>query len=189
VTLDVAARKDELRGVMLAARQSLTAADRAGASEAIATHGLAQWSGTATVAAYFSVRGEPPTAALIGGLVAGGVRVLLPIIEGALLNWAEYEGARTITAGPLGISEPIGPRLGVDAILQADVVVVPALAVDGLGNRLGRGRGYYDRALVEVAAPIVAVVYDNELIDDVPVDDHDRRVDAVLRPAGFTRLS
>jgi 5-formyltetrahydrofolate cyclo-ligase len=189
VTPDVPARKEQLRRAMLAARQSMTAAERAGASEAITTHGLAEWGNTGTVAAYFSVRGEPPTAALIGGLIAGGVRVLLPVIEGALLDWAEYEGARTITAGPLGISEPIGPRLGVDAVLRADVVVVPALAVDHRGNRLGRGRGYYDRALVGVAAPVVAVLYDSELIEEVPVEDHDRRVDAVLRPAGITRMS
>jgi 5-formyltetrahydrofolate cyclo-ligase len=189
VTDDVTARKEQLRASILAARGQRTAPERDRAGVAIAAHGLAEWPGAQTVAAYLSVRGEPPTATLLDGLASCGARVLLPVIEGAVLEWAVYEGARTITAGPLGISEPIGARLGVDAVLAADVVVVPALAVDRHGNRLGRGRGYYDRALVSVVAPIVAVVYDEELLDDVPIDAHDHPVDAVLRPAGFSSLS
>lgn len=189
VTDDVPARKEQVRAAILAARHKLSPDERARAGRNIAAHGLARWRGAGTVAAYLAVRGEPPTAGLLDGLVARGARVLLPVIDGAVLDWAVYDGTRTITAGPLGISEPIGARLGIDAILQADVVVVPALAVDSSGNRLGRGRGYYDRTLVGVAAPIVAVVYDDELIDEVPVDAHDRRVDAVVQPAGFISLS
>jgi 5-formyltetrahydrofolate cyclo-ligase len=189
VTDDIAARKEEVRASILAARGHRTAQERAQAGAAIAAHGLAQWNGATTVAAYLSVRGEPPTVAMLDGLAARGTRVLLPVIDGVGLEWALYEGARTITAGPLGISEPIGARLGVDAILQADVVVVPAFAVDLAGNRLGRGRGYYDRSLVGVAAPIIAVIYDEELLDEVPTEAHDHPVDAVLRPAGLTSLS
>jgi 5-formyltetrahydrofolate cyclo-ligase len=74
-------------------------------------------------------------------------------------------------------------------LAAASVVVVPALSVDRDGNRLGRGRGYYDRALSDIKAPVVAVVYDDELIDVVPAEPHDRRVDAVLRPRGLTSSS
>jgi 5-formyltetrahydrofolate cyclo-ligase len=188
VTDDVLARKDQLRVAILAARRQMSAGERGQAGAAIATHGLAKWRGSHTVAAYLSVRSEPPTQALIDALTAGGTRLLLPVIDGALLNWAAYDGSRTLTAGPKGISEPIGARLGVDAVLKADVVLVPALAVDRDGHRLGRGGGYYDRTLVRVSAPIVAVVYDVELIDEVASEPHDYPVDAVLRPSGFTSL-
>lgn len=186
---DVLAHKDRLRAAILAARRKMSALERARAGDAIATHGLGQWRGAHTVAAYLSVRTEPETEGLLDGLAASGTRLLLPVVDGAILNWAAYDGSRTMTAGPLGISEPIGPRLGADALLEADVVLVPSLAADHLGNRLGRGRGFYDRTLVEVAAPIVAVLYDTELIDFVPTEAHDHRVDAILQPAGFTSWS
>src|SRR5580698_1784440 len=102
---DVPAHKDRLRAVILAARRAMPATERAIAGNAIAAHGIAQWSGSHTVAMYLAVRGEPPTAALIDGLVRRGTRVLLPVIDGAVLDWAAYDGSRTITAGPLGISE------------------------------------------------------------------------------------
>jgi 5-formyltetrahydrofolate cyclo-ligase len=70
-------------------------------------------------------------------------------------------------------------------VRDADVVLVPALAVDRDGHRLGRGRGYYDRALESVTAPVVAVVYDDDVIDDVPIEPHDRCVDGRLTPSGY----
>ena len=72
-----------------------------------------------------------------------------------------------------------------------DVVVVPALAVAADGTRLGRGGGFYDRALGHARpdAVLVAVVFDEELLDAVPTGAHDRRVDAVVSPlAGWRQL-
>jgi len=189
VTGEARTRKDALRATILAARRGITAGDRARAEEAIAVHGLAAWRDLRTVAAYLSFGTEPPTVALLDRLTTHNVRILLPVIDGDRLDWAVYAGTDSIASGPLGIREPTGVRLGVGAVADADVVVVPALAVDALGNRLGRGRGYYDRALAEVSAIVVAVVYDEELIDDVPSETHDRRVDAILRPAGLSRSS
>jgi 5-formyltetrahydrofolate cyclo-ligase len=189
VTDDVAAAKDQLRAAIIAARRSLTVDERLRAGKEIAAHGLEHWRGRHTIAAYLSVRTEPATEALLDGLAASGTRLLLPVIDGPVLDWSVYNGSHTMTAGPLGISEPIGPRLGTEAVLEADLVVVPAFAVDHAGHRLGRGRGYYDRSLLGVAAPIIAVLYNPELVDEVPYEAHDHSVDAVLRPAGFTSLS
>ena len=88
--------------------------------------------------------------------------------------------------GRFGLLEPAGPRLGPGALAAADVVVVPALAVDRRGARLGRGRGYYDRALAHArpGAVLVAVVFDDELVDALPAEPHDRRVSAVVTPSG-----
>lgn len=185
---DVRRRKAELRIAVLAARRAMSQTDRTRAGEAIAAAGVAELAGAATVAAYLSMGDEPPTDLLLSGLTERGVRVLLPVIAGEQLDWADYATSADLAAGPLGIVEPTGPRLGASSLAGADVVIVPALAVDGAGNRLGRGRGYYDRALADVAAPVIAVVYDAEWVADLPVEPHDRTVDAVLRPAGLSRL-
>jgi 5-formyltetrahydrofolate cyclo-ligase len=180
--------KEQLRAALLASRQRLTTAERAAAGDAIRRHGIDRWPDARTVAAYLSVAAEPPTQPLLDALVASGVRVLLPVITDAALDWAAYSGPGDVTRGLLGINEPTGPRLGADALSEADLVLVPAVAVDRAGHRLGRGRGYYDRALVAVTAPVVAIVYDEELLDAVPTESHDRSIDGVLRPAGFTSL-
>jgi 5-formyltetrahydrofolate cyclo-ligase len=185
VTSDAHIRKERLRATVLATRGRIATADRSRAGAAIAAHGLAAWSGLGTVAAHLSFGSEPPTADLLDGLLGSGRRVLLPIIDGDRLDWASYSGPADVAPGPLGIDEPTGTRLGSDALHHVDLVIVPALAVDRAGHRLGRGRGYYDRALVDVTASIVAVGYDDELVDDVPAERHDRLVDGVLSPRGL----
>jgi 5-formyltetrahydrofolate cyclo-ligase len=104
------------------------------------------------------------------------------------LDWAAYTGDVEHVAVRPGVDllEPAGPRLGVEAISTADVVLVPALAVDRAGHRLGRGAGSYDRALRRVApeTPVLAVVYDDEVVTEVPADDHDRFVTGALTPSG-----
>jgi 5-formyltetrahydrofolate cyclo-ligase len=188
VTVEVREAKQLLRERTLSARRTLTSADLAAAGVAVAAHGTQAWGAAATVAAYLAFGTEPPTAALLDRLRDSGARVLLPVITAETLDWAPYDGPHALRPGPLGSSEPTGPRLGPAALGDAAVVLVPALAVDRHGNRLGRGRGYYDRSLAAVTAPVVAVVYDHELIDEVPTERHDRKVAAVLRPAGLTTL-
>lgn len=74
---------------------------------------------------------------------------------------------------------------------MADLIFIPALAVDKSGQRLGKGKGYYDRALADLedVAPVIAVVFDDEIIDEVPTEDHDHPVDAVVSPTSTTRFS
>jgi 5-formyltetrahydrofolate cyclo-ligase len=181
-----AAAKAALRVEMLAARSRMTAAARSAAGAGIASH-VDDLGSPGSVAAYFAVDFEPPTQPLLERLIRAGVRVLLPVIDGAWLDWASYRGAQDLASGPLGIHEPTGERLGGDAVHSVDLVLAPALAADRAGHRLGRGRGYYDRALREVTSPVIAVLYDGELVDSVPAEPHDRSVDAVLRPAGLGR--
>jgi len=109
--------------------------------------------------------------------------------RGRQLSWAEHDGR--LGSGRFGLREPTGPRLPASALAAADVVVVPALAVAGNGTRLGRGGGYYDRALAHARADavLVAVVFDEELVEAVPAGAHDRRVTAVITPsAGWRQL-
>jgi 5-formyltetrahydrofolate cyclo-ligase len=186
-TGDLAAEKSALRARTLAAREAIGDEQFTDADASIAAHGVAEWAAARTVAAYLSFGREPPTRSLIEDLTAAGVRVLVPVIDSTDLDWTAYSGPAGLAAGRLGIVEPTGRRLGPAALDDVDVVIVPALAVDTSGNRLGRGRGYYDRALASVTVPVIAVVYDAELIDTVPAEPHDRPVDAVLQPRGITR--
>lgn len=148
-----------------------------------------------TVAAYVSVGREPGTRALLDALHARGVRVLLPVLlPDNDLDWAAYEGDDGLVPAARGLLEPDGPRLGPDAVLDADVVLLPGLAVDGRGMRLGRGGGSYDRVLARLATAgahpaLVVLLYDNEVVAQVPVEPHDHPVDAVVTPAGARRFT
>ena len=145
-----------------------------------------------TVAAYYSVGTEPDTRALVFGMWKRGTYVLLPLLRpDGDLDWASYEGPDSMVPGPRGLLEPSEPPRGPQAVARADVVLAPALAVDAAGNRLGRGGGSYDRALARVGPliPLIALLYDDELLDRVPVAPHDTPVRAVVRPGpGITWL-
>uniref|UniRef100_UPI0030F4FC8F 5-formyltetrahydrofolate cyclo-ligase n=1 Tax=Nocardioides salarius TaxID=374513 RepID=UPI0030F4FC8F len=145
----------------------------------------------ATVAAYVSVGGEPGTALLLDALRASGRRVLLPVLlPDGDLDWSRHEGDEHLRPATRGLLEPDGERLGPDAVAGADVLLVPGLAVAADGMRLGRGGGSYDRALARVPVDTFACVllHDDEVGLDVPREPHDRRVTAVVSPAGLRRL-
>lgn len=136
-----------------------------------------------TVCAYWPVGSEPGSPELLDGLARRGCRVLLPVVD-VPLDWAQYTGQDSLHAGPLGLLEPAGPRLGSRAIACAALVLVPALAVDRNGIRLGRGGGHYDRTLplATPGTPLVAIIRDEELVPSLPVEPHDVPVTAVLTP-------
>ncbi|MXP22852.1 5-formyltetrahydrofolate cyclo-ligase [Gordonia sp. HNM0687] len=143
-----------------------------------------------TVAAYVPFGAEPGSPALLDALTDRGVTVIVPAVpagEPAALDWVRYDGAESLARGRWGLLEPTGHRLGADAIEAASIIFVPAYAVDRAGNRLGRGAGYYDRTLTGLTADIVAVVYDEELVDSLPTAPHDVRVRWALTPDGGFR--
>jgi 5-formyltetrahydrofolate cyclo-ligase len=115
--------------------------------------------------------------------------VLLPVLlPNGDLDWAEHQRGGLVPSAR-GLLEPASRRLGPDAVTGCDVVLVPALAVDAAGHRLGRGGGSYDRALAGVEAPVVALLHDGELLAAVPVEVHDVAVTAVATPsAGVLEL-
>ena len=183
---DPVAAKAALRGPILAARRARPTAERAAAAAAVTTALLRGLAGTRALAAYVPEETEPGAGRLPAAYTQLRARVLLPIMpaEGRELGWAVDTGR--LAPGRFGLLEPVGPRLGPTAIGAAEVVVVPALAVDRTGVRLGRGGGYYDRALrhVRPGARLVAIVFDDELLDALPVEPHDQRVTAVVTPSG-----
>lgn len=132
-----------------------------------------------SVAAYVPLPAEPGGAGLVDALAAAVPRLLLPVLLPSRdLDWAEYDG--TLAPGPLGLSEPTGPRLGVDAVRSIDLMLVPALAVALDGTRLGQGGGSYDRVLAHVTAPTIAPLHPGELLPSIPAEPHDQRVCGVV---------
>jgi 5-formyltetrahydrofolate cyclo-ligase len=186
---DVAAAKAAVRARVLARRAARDPAERRAAAAAVATALIGGLAGVRTFAAFVPDPEEPGHGRVPAVFTRLGARVLLPVVpaQGSELAWAVDTGR--LAPGRFGLLEPVGPRLGPTAIGTAEVVVVPAVAVARDGVRLGRGGGYYDRALrhARPGAVLVAVVFDDELLDTLPAEPHDHRVHAVVTPSGGWR--
>ncbi|HVQ17749.1 MAG TPA: 5-formyltetrahydrofolate cyclo-ligase [Actinomycetes bacterium] len=178
------AQKAELRQLVRSRRAHRSEAERTKFGERLAAKNHPAMESATTVTLFVGVGDEPDTGPLLRTLRARGVRVLLPVVMPDFsLDWAEYLGDDALTEAGYGLLEPTGARLGAAAITEADVVLVPALAVDSEGRRLGQGAGCYDRALgfVGEETPVLAIVYDDEVLDEpLPEEPHDRRVTGLL---------
>lgn len=133
------------------------------------------------------------SAGIVEALAEVCAEVWLPISgEEGQLTWAKYAGREAMAPGPFGIREPTGPRHGSEVLAGMDFIVVPAMAVSHAGIRLGKGAGYYDRALGAIATyseggPLtVVVVADNEVRADVPALAHDVPMAARVTPSGIS---
>jgi 5-formyltetrahydrofolate cyclo-ligase len=178
--------KAVLRRRLLARRRALSAEEAHAAAAVVADTLVQALAGVGTLAAFVPDPTEPGHGRVPADLARLGARVLLPVIPpvGRELDWAVDTGR--LEPGRFGLLEPVGPRLGPDALGAADVVVVPALAVDRAGIRLGRGGGYYDTSLVHARpdAVLVALLFDGERVEELPAEAHDRPVTAVVTPSG-----
>jgi 5-formyltetrahydrofolate cyclo-ligase len=183
------AGKSALRERLLAARRSVPDAVRAQQAAALTGHLDTLAVDGATVCGYVPVGAEPGSRDLLDALARRADRVLLPVArttaedDAVALRWGEYRPGELVAAR-FGLLEPAGPWLPATAVAEASVVLVPALAVDRTGARLGRGRGFYDRTLALRAAGtlLIAVVRDEELLDDVPHEPHDVPMTHALTP-------
>lgn len=186
--------KAALRAQLVAGRRALTAQQRTDAGRWLrdTVLGLPETEMAGTAAVYYSVGAEPDTRGLIFALWKRGTYVLLPRLQpDGDLDWASYEGPDSLAPGPRGLLEPTEPPRGVTAITSADLIIVPALAVDRNGERLGRGGGSYDRALARVGPAVLtlALLYDGELVGQLPSGPQDVAVRAAARPAeGISRF-
>lgn len=181
--------KAALRERLLAARRAAPREVRDREAQVLAEHLDRLVADDHAVCAYVPVGSEPGSLVMLDRLAGRGVRVLLPVArtgdDGApqALSWGEYRPGKLVAAR-FGLLEPPQPWLAADAVAGVGLVVVPALAVDRRGVRLGRGAGYYDRSLGRCGprTRLVALVRDAELLDELPADSHDVPMTHALTP-------
>lgn len=135
--------------------------------------------GPARTTCYVSYGTEPPTDPMIEALQSADFTVLLPRVKGDDLDWVDSRGPRSVSA--MGIEEPTGPGV---PLLPVRALLIPALAVDLTGGRIGKGGGFYDRTLAALSkdVPVAAIVDDDDIVDAIPLEPHDRTVDALITP-------
>jgi 5-formyltetrahydrofolate cyclo-ligase len=181
--------KAEIRAEILAARRAVAPQVHEAEVEALCGHLADAVGRLQTVCAYVPIRFEPGSIALLDKLLRLRARVLLPVArsgDGGVplpMRWGPYQPGELVPAR-LGLQEPQEPWLPAEAVADAAVVFVPALAVDRTGVRLGRGAGFYDRTLrmARPGARLVAVVRDDELVDRLPAEPHDVPMTHALTP-------
>lgn len=183
------ASKDALRQQLLAARRCVADDVRGAEARLLSDHLEPMITAGITVCAYVPVGTEPGSTELLDMLLRRSARVLLPVArttpenKPAPLRWGEYRPGELVP-GAWGLLEPPEPLLPETALTEAVLVLVPALAVDRRGVRLGRGRGYYDRSLRarNPHARLVAVVRDAEVLGELPAEPHDVLMTDALTP-------
>jgi 5-formyltetrahydrofolate cyclo-ligase len=183
------ASKAVLRKQLLAARNSVADEVRAAEARMLNEHLELVVSSGSTVCAYVPVGTEPGSMEMLDVLLHRAGRVLLPVARTTAddtplpLRWGEYRPG-ALTRGRWGLLEPQEPWLPESALAEAELVFVPALAVDSQGVRLGRGGGFYDRSLSgrDPQARLIAAVRDAEFVDELPSEPHDVRMTHALTP-------
>jgi 5-formyltetrahydrofolate cyclo-ligase len=183
------ASKAALRKQLLAARRSIADEVRAAEARMLNEHVELLVSSGSTVCAHVPVGTEPGSIEMLNVLLHRAGRVLLPVARTTAddtplpLRWGEYRPG-ALTRGRWGLLEPPGPWLPESALAEAELVFVPALAVDRRGVRLGRGAGFYDRSLSDrdPQARLIATVRDVEFVDELPSEPHDVRMTHALTP-------
>lgn len=184
----VAQAKRALRAQIAVRRASLTPEqhERAGVALRARLDALVDAAGARTVTCFLSTPTEPDTLPFITAAVERGIRVLVPVTPpDGPLDWAEVTPDAELVTARFGLREPDGERLGPRAVDAADLMLIPAAAVDVHGQRLGWGRGYYDQTLDAMAhrPPAYAVVHDDDVLDEVPHHPHDQPITGVVTPA------
>jgi 5-formyltetrahydrofolate cyclo-ligase len=186
------ASKAALREQLVAARVGVADDVRAAEARMLSEHLEPMVSRGSTVCAYVPVGTEPGSVDMLDMLLRRSGRVLLPIARTTgpgnngmplPLRWGEYRPG-ALVPGPWGLLEPPEPALPESALAEAALVIVPALAVDRRGARLGRGRGFYDRSLDgrDPQARLMAMVRDVEFVDELPTEPHDVPMTHVITP-------
>ena len=180
--------KSELRPIVRARRAAVPPAVRASRDAAILDHLGALVTARMVVCAFVPDDDEAGGPEMLARVADCGARILLPVSPAVgPLGWSHYAGPAELQSGRFGIPVPSAPPGGPETIAEADLVLVPAVAVDRRGNRLGRGGGYYDRSL-SLARPdarLLALVDSENVLEAVPTEDHDRPVDGVITEDGL----
>ena len=187
------AEKQQLRREMLEKRRSLTTAEIATWSGRIADH-FCSWPvyrNSGTVMFYLAMPDEPQTEPLIQDALQRGKRICVPLLgeKYGEMTAAAITSLDDLVIGKLGLKMPNPGKTEHIPPTAIDLVVVPAVAFDRGGNRLGMGAGYYDRFLMGKRCLLLGVTWTCQLIDKLPCEEHDIRMRYLLTEDGFFSCS
>ncbi|MFZ5998791.1 MAG: 5-formyltetrahydrofolate cyclo-ligase [Nitrospirota bacterium] len=143
---------------------------------------LPEFNNARSVLFYASFKSEVDTLALLPESLAHGKRVALPKVDRAsgTLILFEIKTMEELVPGYLGIPEPNLPEARIIDITDIDLVIVPGVAFDGQGNRLGYGKGFYDKLLSHTQVRTVALAYEEQVLNRIPAEAHDRTMDIII---------
>ena len=180
-TDDIVEKKRALRAAALARRDALAPDVRMRAARALAARGLPfQIFKHEVFSAYEPMRSEFDPRPLLEKIIAAGGRVVLPAIVDGRIVFRLHEPGSKLVAGAFGTSEPPPDARE----LKPDVLLVPLLAFDANGGRLGYGKGYYDAAIVRMRSErrmgAVGLAFEAQRVDDVPMTERDQRLDLIV---------
>ncbi len=187
-TTSITAEKQQLREAAKRSRADAFLRQGRTAAEGIASHGL-DFTNVLTgawVSGFSAINDELDPLPLMMRLQATGYRLALPVLQGTgqPLLFRSWQPGNPVVTKRWGIREPLPEA----PLVQPDVILVPLLAFDAEGYRLGYGGGYYDRTLAEARAgrSVIAIGlgYDSQEVPAVPHDDFDQQLDWVLTPSG-----
>jgi 5-formyltetrahydrofolate cyclo-ligase len=184
---EVASRKLALRSKLKAERASRQYNPDDASNLNVHLAELCLANGASRIACYLPFGDEPDTELFIDWAMENQIEVLLPVSNSdGSLHWVKFDGSTE--EGIFGFPEATGE---IQEPKNLDLAIIPALAVDEAGARLGKGKGFYDRALLGFAPlpPVIAVVFDQELLSSLPVESHDQPVDAVVTPSGVRHFT
>lgn len=190
----VASAKRALRAELRERRNTMSQSARDAAAAGVRTQLdlLVDRLGVRSMSCFLSTTTEPGTREFVDAAVERGIRVLLPITRAdGLLDWAVATADADIAEGLFGMPEPVADVLGPIAVNDVDLLVIPAAAVARDGMRLGWGRGYFDKTIgsMEGCPPVYAVVFDSEVLDEVPFDALDQPVSGIVTPTQTLTLA
>ncbi len=175
--------KEKLRKLMLERRRALSIEEQRGKSLLIQHRLISseEYARAKVVALYSSIHNEVETEKVMDDALSSGKKVLLPVMSDGEVLFRELTTTSGMHTGGFGISEPCASN-NVFKPGQADIIVLPGIAFDLKGNRIGYGKGCYDRALhnLEGQGKLVAVCYDFQLIDEITDEPHDVKVDMII---------
>jgi 5-formyltetrahydrofolate cyclo-ligase len=186
----VSRSKDTARAQSISARAARSVAEISDAGLAIANHDWANLCQGQLVTCFVSMATEPPTSVLRNKLLDLGKNVALPIMQPEnTLAWG-FDGSELVK-NSYGIAEPTADKIDISL---ASAIIIPGLRVGRDGSRIGRGAGYYDRALADVplhakGGPLrICLVFDDEVDDSVPSESHDESIDVIVTPSQIVRV-
>ena len=184
---DIALAKAQLRSKILASRVGRESSNQALTANLLE---LVSRLKVQSVATYLSFGTEPSTTDFISSLLDDGIEVIVPkILPDETLAWYKWDGVSATTSS-LGMREPDESKLQAVSIQEAELLIIPALAVDRMGNRLGRGKGYFDRELsVLSGSKVYAVCFEDEVLESIPSEVHDQRVSGVVTEVAIHELN